>query len=219
MGRPIRLSAPNTLFHVHIRCNNSEHLFSSDSDFLLLLNVLSFYKNKFHFKLYGYCIMNSHFHLIIGTPNNERFSISKIMHAILWRFAYTYNRIHKRKGHFFNGRFKSPIVQSDRYGLMLLKYIVQNPVRAGIVKRARDWRWSSYKVYAEGEYNPLIDLLPTYEGLSAKKKIASRMFREMVERQLMARDEVWVKGYVIGDKEFSIGVLRRFGVIRSDPSG
>ncbi|MCX7944239.1 MAG: transposase [Deltaproteobacteria bacterium] len=217
MPRPIRLSSPNSTFHIIIRCNNSEHLLSSKADFNLFLKTLLLYKLKFNFKLFAYCILNSHIHLILQTPNDPSISISKIMHAILWRFAYSYNRLHKRKGHLFQDRFKSLIVQSDVYGLTLLKYITQNPVRAGLVKRCGEWMWSSYKVYAEGKYDPLIDILPSYLGLSSKRGVAARMFREMVDGEVMKKDKVWSKGYVIGDKEFVLDVLSKFGVSNGKP--
>ncbi|MCX7957473.1 MAG: transposase [Deltaproteobacteria bacterium] len=219
MPRPIRLSAPNTTYHIIIRCNNSQPLISSHSDFRLLINILALYKAKFNFKLFAYCVMNTHIHLIIQTPLNPNYSISKIMHAILWRFAFSYNRFHNRKGHFFNDRFKSLIVQSDVYGLTLLKYISQNPLRAGIVKKCDEYMWSSYRVYSDGVYDPLIDLLPSFLGLSARRKIASRMFREMVESSVMAKDEVWSKGYVIGDRGFVLDVLSKFGLLNSKPPG
>ena len=212
MGRPIRISAPNTVFHIIIRCNNSEFMIKKESDFNLLLSVLTHYKNKYHFKLYGYCVMNSHIHLIIQTPEEEGVSISKIMHGICWMYAYKYNRRHQRKGHFFNDRFKSPIVQSDVYGVALLKYISQNPVRAGLVKRAGDWKWSSYRVYSEGEYNPIIDILPSYEGLSAERKKAARMFREMVDGVVGGKDEVRSKSLVIGEKAFVKKILQKFEI-------
>jgi len=219
MPRPIRLSAPNTVFHIYIRCNNSDFLLSSNSDFILLRNILAHYKAKFNFKLFAFCFMNSHIHLIIQTPSDPNISISKIMHAILWKFALLYNKSHNRKGHFFNDRFKSPIIQSDKYGLSLLKYISQNPLRAGLVKKPGDYLWSSYRVYAQGEYDPLIDLLPSFLGLSARKKIASRMFREMVEGCIMPKDELWSRGYIIGDRDFVIMTMTRFGLSPPKPSG
>lgn len=219
MGRPIRLSAPNTTYHIIIRCNNSDFLINSKSDFLLFLSILHHYKQKFNFKLYGYCILNSHIHLIIQTPDDPEISISKIMHAICWRYAITYNKRHNRKGHFFNDRFKSPIVQDDVYGVELMKYISQNPVRAGLVKNAKDWRWSSYRVYAYGEYDPLIDIMPSYEGMSARRSIAARMFREKVEGIVGGREEMWSKRLVIGDRGYVIGVYEKFGINYSDKFG
>lgn len=74
-------------------------------------------------------------------------------------------------------------------------------------------------MYAEGINDPIIDLLPTFEGLSAERKIAARMFREMVESNVMLRDEVWSKGYAIGERDFVIRTLSKFGITNSGPPG
>jgi len=116
-------------------------------------------------------------------------------------------------------RFRSPVVQEDVYGITLLKYISQNPVRAGLVKRAKDWRWSSYRVYSEGEYDPLIDLLPGYEGLSADKKVRARMFREMVERSVGKKDEIYSRGYIIGERDYQRRILEMYLGIDIKPPG
>jgi putative transposase len=161
--------------------------------------------------------MNSHIHLILQTPDDQSISISKIMHSICWRFAYFFNRIHNRKGHFFGSRFKSPIIDTERYSLTLLKYITQNPVRAGLVKHPKDWLWSSYRVYADGVNDPIIDLLPTFEGLAAERRIAARLFREMVESHIVPKDRCWSNSLVIGDKSFVIDTLSKFGLLAKGP--
>lgn len=207
MPRRPRIVAPNLTYHIIIRCNNSEHLISSRADFSLFRSVISRYKAKYKFKLYAYCILNTHIHLIIESPEDADISISKIMHAICWRYAYRYNRSHNRRGHFFMGRYKSCVVQEDVYGITLLKYISQNPVRAGLVKKGEEWEWSSYRVYSEGEYDPLIDLLPSYEGMSADKRIRGKMFREMVEMGVDDKNDIYTRGYIIGERVYVERVL------------
>ncbi len=209
MSRKPRITAPLLSFHIIIRCNNSDFLITDRADFDLFMSVLLRYKEKYRFKVFGYCIMNSHIHLFIQTPEEPGITISKIMHGICWRYAYTYNRRHKRKGHFFMERFRSPVVQEDVYGMELLRYISQNPVRAGLVKKEGDWRWSSYRVYADGEYDPVVDILPSFEGMSAEKKLRSRMFREMVEGRVMKKEESYTKSYILGDGLFVKKILTR----------
>ena len=87
------------------------------------------------------------------------------------------------------------------------------------MERARDWKWSSYRVYSEGEYNPIIDILPSFEGLSAKKKVAAKMFREMVDGVVGGKDEVWSKSLVIGEKAFVTDILDKFGMNKADKGG
>jgi REP element-mobilizing transposase RayT len=220
MPRPPRLTAPSTVYHVILRCNAKEPLFTTPKDFESLLCVLAHYKRRHAFKLYGYCIMNTHAHLIIQTPDDEKASISKIMHNVASLYVRDYNTRHKRVGHFFGERFKSPIVEDDSYGIALLKYIAQNPVRAKMVKNARDWTWSSYRVYESGEPNLFIDFLPSFEGLARTRKRAAQMFAELVDGVIVKQDDGWTRMRVIGTKLF---VKRLLGhphdPLASDPPG
>ena len=198
-----------------MRCVNSEFLFHERSDFQLLHDVIAHYKKKYAFKLYAYIFMNSHFHLCIRTPENDHDTISKIMQGIAWRFAFTYNRRRVRKGHFFSERFKSPLVENDTYGLQLLKYIHQNPVRAGIVNKPAEWEYSSYSVYSDGADDDLVDLMPTFLGIAASRKRASANFREFVEGVLEPATPFWTKATVIGSPEF----MSRFGTTAPNKYG
>jgi REP element-mobilizing transposase RayT len=228
MGRNPRPIGPSITYHVTVQCNNAEFMLNKNEDFRLFLDCLIRYKEKYKFRLFSYCLMNSHVHLIIQTPARlEKMSsadsdrpegkpkepdptVSNIMHDILWRYSFTYNKVHGRKGHFFNSRFKSPVIESDAYGLTLLRYVSQNPVRAGMVENARDWEWSSYRHYADGKFDSLIDPIPSYAGLSVERVVRSRMIRELVEGELMKRDSSWSKNYVIGTEQFIKKVTRDF---------
>ena len=152
--------------------------------------------------------MHSHAHLIIQTPEDLSASISNIMHDIAWRFALLYNRKHGRKGHFFNERFKSPLVEADVYGITLLRYIFQNPVRAGMVEKPRDWEFSSYRVYEEGAMDALVDFMPGYLGMSACRLRRAVLFRDLVESRSMKRDTGWSNNYAIGSESFIRKMLR-----------
>ena len=207
MPRPPRLTAPSTVYHVILRCNAKEPLFRTPKDFESLLCVLAKYKQKHAFKLYGYCIMNTHAHLIIQTPDNEESSISRIIHNVASLYVRDYNIRHERVGHFFGERFKSPIVEDDSYGIALLKYIAQNPVRAKMVSKARDWEWSSLRVYEEGEPTTFVDLLPSFEGLARTRKRAAQMFAELVNGKLIKQDDSWTRGRVIGTEIFIKRIL------------
>jgi putative transposase len=202
MPRPPRLIAPSTVYHVILRCNAKEPLFRTPKDFESLLCVLARYKQKHAFKLYGYCIMNTHAHLIIQTPDDEKVSISKIMHNVASLYVRDYNIRHERVGHFFGERFKSPIVEDDSYGIALLKYIAQNPVRARMVAKARDWEWSSFRVYENGEPNMFVDLLPSFEGLARTRRRAAQMFAELVNGKIVKQDDGWTRSRVIGTEIF-----------------
>lgn len=202
MPRSPRLTAPSTVYHVILRCNAKQPLFRTPKDFESLLSVVAHYRNKHEFKFFGYCIMNTHAHLIIQTPDDEETTISKIMHNVASLYARDYNGRHERVGHFFGERFKSPIVEDDSYGIALLRYVAQNPVRAKMVRNARDWERSSFRVYETGEQNMFVDFLPSFEGLARTRKRAAQMFAELVDGAIVKQDDSWTKNRVIGTEIF-----------------
>jgi REP element-mobilizing transposase RayT len=219
MSRLPRLAAPATTYHVIMRVNNGEYQLRDRQDFTDLLGVIALYKTKYRFKLFGYCIMNSHAHLIVQTPDDEKASISKIMHGITWRYATRYNLRHGRKGHLFGERFRSPIVEADSHGVSLLRYIAQNPVRAKMTRKARDWEWSSYRVYEDGADDALVDLMPSFLGLAAGRKRCAAMLRELVDGAVLKQDGSWSKTWILGTDQFAKVTLRQFGFGQDPPPG
>ena len=207
MPRPPRLTAPSTVYHVILRCNAKEPLFRTPKDFESLLCVFAHYKNKHGFKLHGYCIMNTHAHFIVQTPDDESVTISKIVHDVASLAARDYNGRHGRVGHVFGERFKSPIVEDDSHGLALLRYIAQNPVRAKMVQRATDWQWSSFRVYERGEPNTFVDFLPSFDGLAGTRSRAAWLFAGMVNGALDKQNDSWTRNRVIGTEVFIKRIL------------
>ncbi len=92
------------------------------------------------------CLMSNHYHLLIETPDAN---LSKGMHQLNGIYTQTCNRTHNRMGHVFRGRYKAILVEKDSYLLELARYLVLNPVRAGMVRSAKDWPWRSYRATAE----------------------------------------------------------------------
>lgn len=219
MSRRPRLAAPVTTYHVIMRVNNGEYQIRDRQDFTELLGVIALYKAKYRFKLFGYCILNSHAHLIVQTPDDENASISRIMHGIMWRYAVKYNRRHGRKGHLFGERFKSPVIETDSHGVSLLRYIAQNPVRARMVPRASAWEWSSYRVYETGEDDALVDLMPSFLGLAANRRRCAAHLRELVDGAVLKHDPSWTRTHVIGTEGFVKMTLGAFGLGQDPPPG
>jgi len=155
MGRYARISYPDLIYHVIKRGNNKEVIFAAEEDYHHYLNTLQRYKKKFDFKLYAYCLMTNHLHLLIKVGNKG--TISRIMQSITVAHTRYYNYIYRRCGHVWQGRFHSPIVSEDGYMLNVMKYIEQNPLRAGMVKNVADYRWSSYLLNVRQKESVLID--------------------------------------------------------------
>ena len=142
MSRPIRIEFPNALYHVTSRGDRREAIFEDDEDRRIFLQTLEQAVKQFNWLCHAWCLMDNHYHLLIQTPDGN---LSKGMRQLNGVFTQASNRRHRRVGHLFQGRFKAILVDSDAYLLELARYVVLNPVRAGLVKRAQDWPWSSYR--------------------------------------------------------------------------
>jgi REP element-mobilizing transposase RayT len=141
MSRPLRIEFSGALYHVTARGNRRESIFLDDGDQARFLDVLGEVCRRFNWQLHAYCLMTNHYHLLIETPEGN---LSKGMRQLNGVYTQRFNRTHGRVGHVFQGRFKGILVQKESYLLELARYIVLNPVRAGMVPFAQDWPWSSY---------------------------------------------------------------------------
>ncbi|MBC7220023.1 transposase [Candidatus Bipolaricaulota bacterium] len=142
MARPLRIEYPGALYHVTSRGNARQEVFWDDVDRRAFLEVLSQVIERFGWLCHAYCLMPNHYHLLIETlqPN-----LSRGMRQLNGVYTQAFNRRHRRVGHLFGGRFKAIVVQKESYLLELARYVVLNPVRAGRVRAAKDWPWSSYR--------------------------------------------------------------------------
>jgi REP element-mobilizing transposase RayT len=141
MSRPLRISYPGALYHLTLRGNARGEIFIDDSDRALFLDLVASVVERFGWRLHAYCLMGNHYHLLAETPKPN------LSHGMRWLngvYSQRFNRRHERVGHVFQGRFKAILVERDSYLLELARYIVLNPVRAGLVSAPEDWRWSSY---------------------------------------------------------------------------
>jgi REP element-mobilizing transposase RayT len=141
MARPIRIEFCGALYHVTARGDRRETIFEDNVDRERFLELLGEVASVFNWQCHAYCLMGNHYHLIIGTPDGN---LSKGMRQLNGVFTQWSNRRHKRTGHLFQGRFKAILVDADTYLLELTRYVVLNPVRAGMVKGPDQWPWSSH---------------------------------------------------------------------------
>jgi REP element-mobilizing transposase RayT len=151
MARPLRIEYPDALYHLTSRGDGREDIFSDDADRLEFLSVLAAVVERFEWRLYAYCLMDNHYHLMVGTP---KANLSKGMRQLNGIYTQRINRRHGRVGHVFQGRFKAIVVDKQAYLLELSRYVVLNPVRARMVKDPARYRWSSYRASAGLEDHP-----------------------------------------------------------------
>ena len=129
-----------------LRGNEKKNIFIDEQDKLRFIETIDQVKNGQRFNIYAFCIMDNHVHLMISEGTEE---IARVMKRITVSYAYYFNKKYKRVGHLFQDRFKSEVVEEENYILSLARYIHQNPVKAGMVKSAGDYKWCSYNGYID----------------------------------------------------------------------
>ncbi len=145
MARPLRIEFAGALYHVTSRGDGREDIYLDDEDRRIYLEVLRDVCERFNWVVHAYCLMTNHYHLLIETPDSN---LSMGMRQLNGVYTQRFNRKNNRVGHVFQGRYKAIIVQKESYLLELARYVVLNPVRAQMVRSARDWSWSSYRATA-----------------------------------------------------------------------
>jgi len=180
MPRRAREKSESGIYHIMVRGANRQEIFHDDEDNLRFLETLNKIKTTSEIKVYGWCLMGNHVHLLLGEGKED---IAVTMKRIGVSFVWYYNQKYKTTGHLFQDRFRSEKVESDEYLLTVIRYIHQNPVKAQIVKRVEQWRWSSClgyygnKVYPEG----LLDNDFILKMFSEDKNIAIERFKQFNE--------------------------------------
>ncbi len=142
MARPLRLEFAGALYHVTSRGDRQDDIYETDADREGFLSLLGDVCSTYNWVCHAYCLMSNHYHLLIETPDAN---LSKGMRQLNGVYTQSFNRSHSRVGHVFQGRYKAIHVDREAYLLELARYIVLNPVRAEMVRAAKDWPWSSYR--------------------------------------------------------------------------
>ena len=154
MSRPQRIEFAGACYHVMARGNARERIYLDDEDRQRFLDGLSRVCDRFGWILWAYCLMDNHYHLLVET---EQPTLSRGMREVNGGYSQCFNRRHGRVGHVLQGRYKAILVDKEAYLTELQRYIVLNPVRAGLSGSAGDWRWSSYAAVM-GQAEPLLGL-------------------------------------------------------------
>lgn len=165
MARLPRPIVPGQPLHIVQRGNNRTLTFAHSEDFGYYLRVLGDASSDFGCSIHAYALMSNHVHLLV-TPRDDR-AAARMMQAIGRRYVRYFNQGHGRTGTLWEGRFRSTVIDSERYFLACSRYVELNPVRAGIVREPAAYRWSSYRCNARGEPDALITPHPVYVALAA----------------------------------------------------
>lgn len=178
MPRRARLAVPGIPWHIIQRGNNRSPCFFSDADYDYYLFTLQKQSALHKCKIHAYVLMTNHVHLLV-TPENVD-SASLMMKHLGQRHTQYINRTYNRTGTLWDGRFKSCLAQDGGYALYCYRYIELNPVRAMMVYRPQDYRWTSYRANAQGEYSSIITPHTSYLGLGEERDERLKSYQKFV---------------------------------------
>ncbi len=178
MARPLRIEFAGALYHITSHGNAQGEIFLNNADRIKFLDILSQAVIRYDWYCHAYCLMDNHYHLLIetGTP-----TLSKGMKYLNGSYTQSFNRLHQLFGHVFQGRYKAILVDKESYLLELSRYIVLNPVRALMVRSAKEWRWSSYRATAgQTEAHPCLTIDLVLSLLGKRRRKAQENYRAFV---------------------------------------
>ena len=210
MARAWRIEYEGALYHILSRGNEKQDIVLTDDDRKLFLATAGEMAERFDIDLFAYVLMDNHYHLLLRT---NRANLCKSMQWFGATYTKRFNLRHNRSGHLFQGRFKNMLVQNDAYLLQLSYYIHRNPLRAGMVKRLADYKWSSYRAYAYGQ---------SHRNWLNKKVILSQFthvkdqqhaYRDTIQKYSKEEQRVWEDlrhGIFIGTEKFVKKIKKRY---------
>lgn len=176
MSRLARRKSATGIYHIMLRGINRQTIFESKNDKTRFLETLGRYKPISEYKIYGYCLMDNHVHLLLEESKEP---ISKAIKRISSSYVYWYNQKYERCGPLFQGRFRSENVENYRYFLTALRYIHQNPLKAGLSNTVYDCKWTSMNEYIQE--SSIVDVDFALELFSPERKKAIPLFTTFME--------------------------------------
>jgi len=198
MARPLRLVLSNGLYHVISRGNAGGDIYLDSHDRSSFVRTLDLVVDRFGWLCHAYCLMSNHYHLLIETPKPN---LPLGMRQLNGVYAQRFNRRHDRCGHLFQARYRSIFVEKETHLLATARYIVLNPIRAGICRHPQAYRWSSYRATAGSERPPTFlttDWMLSQFGGSRRR--AQEAYRAFVESEIAGAIEI--RGERVGSMRF-----------------
>lgn len=203
MARPMRIEYPGAVYHVTTRGNRRSMIFLEDEDDKTFLSILQEIVVRFHVLCHAYCLMGNHYHLVIETGEGN---LSQAMKHLNGVYTQRFNKRHGKSGHVFQGRYNAILIKKSSHLLAACRYVVLNPVRAGLVTAPADWNWSSYKGTAGMQSAPgFLSTSWLLSQFSENPFEARARYIEFVSD--MSAAKLWddlVAGIALGDAAFAL---------------
>jgi putative transposase len=212
MARLARLTVPGYPHHLIQRGNNRQPIFADNADYELLLSILDANAREFKVALHAYVLMSNHFHLL-ATPETTD-GIRRMMQAVGRRYVRLFNQKQARTGTLWEGRYRSTIIQAERYLLACMAYIDLNPVRAGLVGDPRAYPWSSHAHYVGLRQDKVLTPHPLYWELGNTPFARDAAYAELVAAGISAKQqqdlsESALQGWALGEQDYVADLQRR----------
>jgi len=216
MARPLRIEYPDAIYHVISRGIRKDNIYYENKDKDKFLYKLKETKEKYNLKIFSYCLMVNHYHLLIRTPKSN---LTKAMHYLNASYTNWFKAKHDIVGPIFQGRYKSILVEDESYLLTLSSYIHLNPLRAEKVEYLKDYKYNSYNEYINKTENNLVDknlLLSKFEDIERFKEFIYEWYEhnkdwqndDNNEKEL--REKIYGINGFLGSKNFADRILKKY---------
>jgi len=211
MARKPRIHYPEAFYHVILRGNGGDDIFYTKADRSRFYLLMQEGVERFGHRIHAFCLMTNHVHLIIQVGE---ISLAKIIQNISFRYTRYQNRMKKRIGHLFQGRYKALLIDADDYLLELVRYIHNNPTRVGLAKTAAGYPWSSHRAYVGRESVAWLTTDFVLSQFAGREKKARQKFNDFClkgrgEERRKEFHSGTFEGRILGDDRFSEDVLAR----------
>ena len=207
MARLPRLALPGYPHHMIQRGNNRAAIVATPADYRFFLDLLGDAAQQFDVAIHAYVLMSNHFHLL-ATPQTVD-GLPKMMQAVGRTYVRYFNRVQQRTGTLWEGRYKSTVIQTDRYLMACMAYIDLNPVRAGLVSTPQDYPWSSHLHYLGLRADRLITPHALVWELGNTPFAREAAYAEMVRSGLNSVQQAALRGWALGEPDFVADLQKR----------
>ncbi len=214
MPRRARMYLPGLPYHIVQRGNNREACFVKPENYQFYLQLWQELSTRYGVAVHAYCLMTNHIHFLV-TPEKDS-ALSNTLKVVGSRYAQYFNRKYKRTGTLWEGRHRSSLIQSERYLLTCMRYIELNPVRASMVARPEEYRWSSYGINAWGDTGWLKSH-EEFQQLGRTTNDRCYAYRELFRHHLSEQDLHLIRKAAhycqpVGDDRFRERIEKQYGI-------
>ncbi|MEX1198197.1 MAG: transposase [Pseudohongiellaceae bacterium] len=196
MPRTARLIVPGAPHHIVHRGHNRQTIFPQPEDFDYYLKNLIEYKHELGIRVYSYCLMSNHVHIIVGAGKNPS-DIGRLMKIVAGRHTRMINKREDRTGSLWDGRYYTSPIDTEAYLFTCIRYVELNPVKAGIVSSPAHYQWCSYRARIGLSYAPWLDTPPLFDQLGSNLSERRLRYRKFIENYQEADQERGLVGKAI----------------------